>query len=349
MALLRSIAQTVNPIEMKKTMEVKSIKRQLVKKYSLLGLILSIVISSFSQVNESAHTPVYDYLYRMAQKGLTSFPDYQLPLDRRTIFSALTQLSNNREQLSRIERSELTFYLQDFAFDSLDVNVPQKLTVFKKDSANRFRALLFEKDDNKVFIDPVFGTAYFRSKGKYNHHYFSGIRLAAYFGKRWGFNFFFKENTEKGDTLERDRLFTTEEGIVPTVTTSRLLNYSNLNFNIGYRWTNGSLSVGKDNPAWSYGLGGNIMLSGRAPSFPYIKLEYRPWIWLHFSYFHGWLKSNIIDSSVSYNTGTGIIDSRREIYRSKFIAHHAITVTPLKGLDLALGESMVYSDKLDFA
>jgi hypothetical protein len=334
---------------MSETMVLKTIKTYLTRTSFLVTLLAGITINCFGQINEPGHTPVYDYLYRMANKGLTTLPDYQLPLDRRTIFSALTQLTATKEKLSGIERSELAFYMQDFAFDSLDADTLQKLTILKKDAANRLRAFSYEDGGNKIFVDPVFGTAYFSSNDRHNHHYYSGVRLGGYFGKQWGFNFFFRENTEKGDSLQRDRVTSPEEGIVPTVATNRLLNYSNLNFNLSYRWSNGLLSIGKDNLSWGYGISGNIMLSGKAPSFPYIKLEFRPWKWLNFSYFHGWLQSNIIDSAASYNTGTGTIDSRREIYRPKFIAHHAITITPVKGLDLALGESMVYSDKLDFA
>src|SRR5829696_7626837 len=206
---------------------------------------------------------------------------------------------------------------------------------------------MYEKGDSKIFLDPVFGSHYFKSNGKDNLHTFSGVRLAGYFGKHWGFNFSFRDNTEKGDTLNRDRSFTSEEGVVTTISTSNSINYSQLNYNIGYRWSKGSLSAGKDNLTWGYGINNGIILSGKAPSFPYIKFDFNPWPWLHFSYFHGWLQSTIIDSLQSYNTGTGVIEGRKEIYRSKYIAHHSINITPVKGLQIAIGESMVYSDKLN--
>ncbi|HZF65744.1 MAG TPA: capsule assembly Wzi family protein [Chitinophagaceae bacterium] len=118
-------------------------------------------------------------------------------------------------------------------------------------------------------------------------------------------------------------------------------------YNIGYKWKNGAASIGQDNLQYGYGISGNIILSGKAPSFPYVRLDYRPWKWLHFNYFHGWLHSNIIDSTRSYNTGSGVVDSRRDVYRPKFLASHAITVHPIKGLDISLGESVVYGDNLN--
>ncbi|HEX8316534.1 MAG TPA: hypothetical protein VF609_16145, partial [Flavisolibacter sp.] len=64
---------------------------------------------------------MYDYLYRMAQKGFIQWQDFQLPLDRKDIHSALTRLENHQD-LSRIERSELNFYLQEYAFDTVTVD-----------------------------------------------------------------------------------------------------------------------------------------------------------------------------------------------------------------------------------
>ncbi|HEU4472802.1 MAG TPA: hypothetical protein VFR58_17025, partial [Flavisolibacter sp.] len=246
----------------------------------------------------------------------------------------------------KVESEELKFYLRDYSFDS-DANRPEANYLFRKDDAGRLRAGLFQKGDIRLFVDPVFGAAHFRSGGKSNTQYYSGVRLGAYFGKRWGVNFSFRDVTEKGDSIDRTRAFTPQEGIVTTIGLDRSINFSNLNFNIGYRWSNGSVSAGKENLSWGYGLGGNIVLSGKAPSFPFIRFDYKPWSWLHFNYFHGWLQSNVIDSNETYNTGSGIYGGIREQYIPKFIASHTITITPLKGLVVALGESMVYSDKLN--
>lgn len=318
------------------------------KKVFFLFFVIGIVTQAHSQVNESAGSSVYDYLYRMSQKGLIKWNDYQLPLDRKAISLAIDSLSSNQNRLTKVETKELEFYKQEYAFDQFSPASEEKV-FFKKDAFNRFRVGKYEKDEAKIFVDPLFGLQALKSGNKNTYHYFSGVRLAGYFGKRWGFNFAFRDNTEKGDTLTHLSSFAPVEGIVPTIQTQRSINYSSFNYNVGYRWSNGALSAGQENLSWGYGIGGNIALSGRAPSFPFIKFDFDPWHWLHFSYFHGWLQSNIIDSARSYNTSSGIFGSRREIYFPKFIAHHSLTVTPLKGLDISLGESIIYSDKLNFA
>jgi Capsule assembly protein Wzi len=316
------------------------------KKPLIFFLIIGMAIESNSQINEPAGSPIYEYLYRMAQKGLIRWNDYQLPLDRKEIAAAIDQLSILQNRLTKTEAKELQFYKQEFAFDQDSLSDAKVL--FRKDDSNRWRVARFDKDQSRIFLDPLIGLQSLQADHKNNLQYFSGVRLAGYFGKRWGFNFSFKDNTEKGDTLTHRAAFSRVEGIVPTIEQNRLINYSSLNFNIGYRWSNGALVVGQENLSWGYGLSGNIALSGRVPSFPFIKFDFSPWQWLHFSYFHGWLHSNIIDSSRSYNTGTGVVESKREVYFSKFIAHHAITLTPVKGLDVAIGESVIYSDKLSF-
>lgn len=314
----------------------------------ILLALFALITKTNAQVNELNGSTVHEYLYRMAQKGLIKWKDYQMPMDRKDISPAIDSLASKENSLTKTELKELEFYKQEYTFDQVNPSTDEH-TFFKKDVYNRWRAGNYEKGEAKNFVDPMIGLQVLKAGDKSTKQYFSGVRLAGYFGKRWGFNFAFRDNTEKGDTLTHLSSFAPVEGIVPTIETQQSINYSSLNYNIGYRWSNGSLSAGQENLSWGYGLAGNIALSGRAPSFPFIKFDFDPWPWLHFNYFHGWLQSNIIDSAKTYPTGSGVANSQREFYFPKFIAHHSITVTPVKGLDVAVGESIVYSDKLNFA
>jgi hypothetical protein len=77
-------------------------------------------------------------------------------------------------------------------------------------------------------------------------------------------------------------------------------------------------------------------------------LDYKPLKWLNFNYTHAWLNSNIADSSLSYFTNTGRIDNDfRLVFVQKYLATHSIEVEAMKGLSIAIGESIVYSDKMD--
>ncbi|MDQ6756747.1 MAG: capsule assembly Wzi family protein [Bacteroidota bacterium] len=319
-------------------------------KYAVL--IFFFILRSFtavSQINESQNHEVYNYLYRMAQKGLVEWKDQNSPLDRKTILNALIFLQTNLSELSKIEKIELKFYLKEFAFDSTEkiTNDKSYFKLFTNNRETRYRTLLIEENNNKLFLEPQFGVSHLSSNGKSNTTYFGGVRLAGYFGKHIGINFSFRDVTEKGDTIDYVKSFTNQQGIVATGQTNNTLNYGSLNFNASYKWNRGMLTIGKDNLIFGYGMGGNIILSGKSPSFPFVLFNYTPWKWVHFNYFHGWLQSDVIDSAKSYNTGSGVAGSKRFIYRQKFIANHSLIINPVKGLDIGIGESMVYSDKLN--
>ncbi len=100
---------------------------------------------------------------------------------------------------------------------------------------------------------------------------------------------------------------------------------------------------------WGYGQSGLLVLSDKAPSFPFIRLDLHPTKWLRFDYIHAWLNSDVIDSSAIYASYRNGSRYDRIIYRNKYLASHTLTVTPAKGLDVSLGESIIYSDKLEIS
>jgi hypothetical protein len=82
--------------------------------------------------------------------------------------------------------------------------------------------------------------------------------------------------------------------------------------------------IAKDYIEYGYEKFGNLVLSSKAPSFPYIRINLKPVDWFKFTYIHAWLSSLVIDSLKldAYN---------RDIYRDKYFAWHSLTLTPLKG------------------
>ena len=316
-----------------------------------LFLITGLLLSSFdskAQINEPSSSEVYAYLYRMSQKGVIDFRNYILPLDRATIFTVLQHLTEKQNDLSEIERKELSFYQKEFSFDNqINNDSTFQSKYLRKDNFNRFRSLALTEKSFQLFGDPYFGSSYSSSNNGYNLTYFNGVRLSGKLGKNWGFSFLFRDITEKGDSINFTKEFTNEKGIVNAGSSAKQLNYSEVNFNLAYKWSNGIISVGKENMVWGFGNNANMILSAKAPSYPYIRLDYFPFKWLHFNYMHGWLTSNVIDTNKTYNTGSGTYGGIREIYVSKFFATHSVTVTPKKGLDISIGESIIYSDKFD--
>lgn len=112
-----------------------------------------------------------------------------------------------------------------------------------------------------------------------------------------------------------------------------------------YTWW-GSIGLIKDNIVWGDSYNSSNIISGRAPSFPMLTLNLKPVRWLEFNYIHGWLVSNVIDSSYYY-TETYDTDKTKIHYRpkNKFIAANMLTFTPIKHLNISLGNSIVYSER----
>lgn len=119
-------------------------------------------------------------------------------------------------------------------------------------------------------------------------------------------------------------------------------NESIMSLGFGGNW--GSFSIGKEFMEWGYGENGLIVLSQKAPSFPLIRIDLNSVEWLSFNYFHSWLASDVIDTSDIYFTET---NSPRFTFREKYLASHTLNLKFTKGLVLYLGESIVYSDKLE--
>ena len=107
------------------------------------------------------------------------------------------------------------------------------------------------------------------------------------------------------------------------------MDYSEIHTTISADWKWGNFTVGKDFLEWGYGESGKLVLSDKAPSFPFVRLDIYPVPWLRFNYFHGWLTSKVIDSSNIYTTSVEGIS--RLSYRDKYIASHTLTITPLDG------------------
>ncbi|MBX2931649.1 MAG: hypothetical protein KF781_06880 [Chitinophagaceae bacterium] len=315
------------------------------KKCAIILIVLLSTNSTYSQINEPTNHQAYEYLYRMAQKGIVNIDDYILPLDRATIYQLLDTVKTKVQLLNKVEKEELNFYLNDFLIDN--TTHTEKIKALDKKYQNRPRLFYAVKDDKSIMIDPIFGFSAGKYYDKKATNYFGGIRVYGKLGKRIGFNFSYRDITETGDTVDIAKGFNALKGRAGGLYSGNKLNYGDFNFNIGYKWKNGMLSVGKENIVFGYAQSGNIILSDKAPSYPYIKLDYYPFKWLHFNYMHGWLMSNVIDSNATYGTGSGVYGSERLVYVPKFIAHHSITITPTKGLKISVGESMVYSDKFD--
>ena len=307
-----------------------------------------------------SHEDIYKFLDRMAQKGLIVFNDNIRPVSRKYIAEKLYELQKTEvgsqesgEGMSHLEKEELDFYLKDYGFeltnDSLFVkrSTLTNYRLLNYDPYGRWR--LFSYSDNlfKINVSPILGIEIGKNDGAKQTHTWNGVSLYGYLTDKIGFSFDFRDNDESGDNVDRTKSFTPETGVVIEKKSNNSIQYSEVHANISTDWSWGDFTIGKDFLNWGYGESGLLVLSDKAPSFPFIRLDLHPTKWFRFNYIHAWLNSDIIDSAASYSTyRTGVI---RDIFRNKYLASHTLTLTPVHGLDISLGESIVYSDKLQIS
>ena len=310
-------------------------------------LILIIFYPLRSQiVYEPLYKDVYPYLERLSHKGIIEFADLVKPLSKKYIAEKLIEAKNNIEMLTELERDELEFFEKDYFLEInrfAEENENQKyLNYFEDDEAERFRFFSYGDKTFKAVASPILGfDIAFPDKDRIFHSWM-GLSAYSYLLNNIGISLYFKTNNEKGNSLDIKRDFTPKTGIIPEVhDNERDISYTDVRSSISADWGWGNVVIAKDYIEYGYAKFGKLVLSNKAPSFPYIRIEIKPVDWFSFNYFHAWLSSTVIDS---VNLGA----YNRNIFREKYLAWHSLTVTPLKGLDISIGESVVYSDKLEF-
>ena len=318
-------------------------------------LFLALNYLTFAQVvYEPLHRDVYSFLARLSQKSILVFEDQIKPLSRKYIAEKLTEASSKYDQLTSLEKDELEFYSKDFRFE-IDMNNHIKIdssqmTIVGYDAGDRLRLFSYRDNLFTMNVSPILGLKIgSRDKEKLTHVW-NGIYTYGYIDKYIGFSFDFRDNTEKGKTVDPYKLFTPVTG-VKSRTSGNIVNYSDskteyseINAVLATDWKWGSFSIGKGYHEWGYGESGLLVLSQKAPSFGFINLDIKPVEWFRFNYMHGWLSSTIPDSNTFF-TNLGGTTSYKFI--DKFIAQHSVIVTPTTGLDLSVGESIIYDNKLE--
>lgn len=278
---------------------------------------------------------VYSFLSRMAQKGLIVWDDNIQPVLRMQIMAALDTLTVRSATLTTVEKAELDFYKLQY-----------------KDQYGRL-PLGHSSDQFTIKGLPIVGGSVVTTPDGMILRRSIGARAWGQISKRWGYQLSFQDITETGDrvdTAKKSLLAGPETGAVPQgFFTVNEFNYGELRGQVTYTFNKGSVSLAHDYLLWGYGQGGRLVLSDKAPTYPQIRFDFAPLPWLRFNYVHAWLKSDIPDSARSYTIPNGLYGGVREVFVPKFMASHSVDIRLMKGLNFSVGESIVYTDKLNLA
>ena len=289
------------------------------------------------------HRDIYSFLERLSDKGVIEIENVVKPLSRKYIAGKIIEAESKPGMLNNLEKKELEFFRKDYYFeiDGFSKGSQDKTNIsdFDKDPGGRIRAFSYSDKILKLNADPIIGYQMsFPGKDR-NIHSWMGIYSYGYLSNNIGISMDFRSHSESGTYYDAVKKFTPETGVIARES-GGAIDYTEVRSSLSIDWDWGNFVVAKDFIEYGYAKSGNLVLSNKAPSFPFVRLQINPVKWLNFYYFHAFLNSNVIDSEK-------VAQYKRDIYINKYFAWHSLVVTPLKGLDISVGESVIYSDKLE--
>jgi len=319
-------------------------RKDSMKKFFTLALLVGLFGTNllFSQtIYLPISNDVYGFLKRMESKQyITHFQDAARPLSRIAIAQKLKELEPSIPKMTAVEHDLYNFYLTEFRYELL------MLEGDPEPSEIRWHIFSTDLFEGKMNFDLNYWLSYRENGQEITRVRTQGLRLYGYAYKNIGYYFNVVDNKETGDKLNPSRLYSSEHGIVVASTHGpHEIQYDENDAQFTVQLGRAALSLEKNVNAWGYGERGEVIFSGRAPSYPMVKLVFPLSPSINFVYFHGQLNSDIVDSSRSYWVTYPDYSSFRRVDHDKFIAAHQIEFSIIRGIDLSLGESIVYSDR----
>jgi hypothetical protein len=279
----------------------------------------------------------------MEAKQLVQVHDVSKPLSRLEISKSLITVDSSKGNLTILEQEQLDWFKEEFWYE---------LKTLGQDVSNineRWNLYTLRTKGLDLSLNAVLGgVARFNEGGSFTYRYSNGLAFFGYFKDIIGFYFNFRDNREQGDRVDYTRALTPDQGFVLSKGgfPANYVEYDEFDGHLSLDLGPVQIEAGKDLNVWGHGYRGQLILSTKAPSYPELKLKVRLTDWLDFAYIHAWLFSGIMDSNLSYRIRGGGVDfGYRTVYRDKFLASHILEATIIPGLDVSVGESIVYSDK----
>lgn len=328
----------------------------------ILFLLMSLPLCLFAQdiPQSMSYTRIYDFMDELANQGVIEVNSAIRPYSREFIAKKLTEAKEKDSLLNNRMRGDLEFFLQDYAIER--DTLPNNTRIHKSAKDGKTwdvslwqPAFQYNNGTFKFRVTPLLGgNVKVNTNGPvmqrwwgadiqatlWNHiSLFANLRDQAYYGK------FLKNGLQNADA----RLSTGPYlNLLPGVEYKEAEyggDYSDMRGGIKFYCKYGSIGVVKDNVTWGESQHSSNILSGRGPSFPMLTLSFKPVRWIELNYIHGWLVSNVYDKSRYYMEVNAAGDTTAQ-YRphNKYIAANMLTITPIKKLNISIGNSIIYGE-----
>ena len=336
-------------------------------KFILTSFILSLLIIPFHSnsfqisaqiVNVELTSGVYEFLERMNLKSFIILDDEAKPYSRKYIAEKIIEIKNkiqlDNSDFSEVEFDELRFWASEFYYE---INQMEEIKYFTEASNNhsdaflnkvKERWFLYSYSDSlfNLKLSPIAGFGLSTTENLSGRTRWVGASMFGSYSDWFGFSFDIRDKGEFGDNVDKNKYFSPIRGAW-TKGAPNGIEYSDVKGSINFNWSWGQISLAKDYLQWGHGKFGQLILSDKAPSYPQIRLQIKPVEWLRFSYIHGWLSSQVYDSSAFYYSyPNSISETLVKSYIPKYIAANMLTISPVRWLDISFGNSVVYGGNI---
>lgn len=315
------------------------------KRTILSFLVVFAIISTYAQdiPEHISYTRIYDYLNELATDGIIDLNSVAKPYARTFIAEKLLIAQIHKKQLNKRQQEELVFFLNEFALEQNKLP-DTKLNLAKNDNLTLAivqPALHYLDTIFRARITPILGMDITANRNGTLIKRWYGADFQTMIGKHLSVYGSLRDISVDGPILARPTYLNDFPGYEYKESAAGG-DFSDSRGGIKYSWNWGSVGFIKDNVVWGDNYHGSNILSGRAPSFPMLTLHLKPAKWFEMQYFHGWLVSNIRDSSRYYVDNNGV-----KLYRmnNKFIAANMFTFIPVRNLNLSIGNSIIYAEE----
>lgn len=334
--------------------------------FTFILLIVNLFILRAQHIPQHiSYTQIYDYIDELAADGFIQVNSVVRPYTRDFIAEKLLEAQAHTDKMSKRQKADLRFYLNDYAIerDTLPKTYVHWTDKKSFDLSLVQPAFHYTDSNFKCRIVPLLGMDIIANqKGAVVKRWY-GADLQMDIVNHVSVYANLRDNSFNGSWFLSDKYFPTATDKMYGARLSQPLYLNNLpgceykeaSYGGDYsdmrggivaycKW--GSIGLIKDNIIWGDSYNCSNILSGRAPSFPMITLNIKPVKWFEVNYIHGWLVSNVLDSTNYYleNVGT---DTEKKHYRphNKFIAANMLTFTPIPKLDLSVGNAIIYAEQ----
>jgi hypothetical protein len=318
----------------------------MIKKTILAVVFLASTLIANAQVvyEHISRTSIYDFLDEMANAKLIEINSAIKPYSRVFIAEKLREVSQKQDQLNKRQQKDLEFYLKDYRLEMQANTTGMKpLNIFPKNEhlATVLNPLGIHYKDSifTASLRPIWGIDYYANSNGNAYHRWGGLEAFAYITEHIGAYTSLRDNYES-ENLTAPAYFNQSPGVPHKANPEGGNDYSETRGGMMASWKWGAIGVVKDHNEWGNNYNGSNIFSGRTPSFAQIKLQLTPIRWFEFNYFHGWLVSEVVDSSRSYWDG----DVYRAVFYPKYVAANMFTFRPVRYLEVSIGNSIIYSD-----